>query len=129
VLPESLGEGRPNGGQELKTGCVWLSRLLRERYIQCSGSCRRRKWTQAAAYKLRTTYFGAAAPRPKVLGGADPMAGQNSTRRAFGAAVRCKSGTYSVVAAVAVEKWTQAAAYKLRTTNFTSEAPELGIAN
>ena len=87
------------------------------------------KWTQAAAYKLRTTYFGAAAPRPKVLGGADPMAGQNSTRRAFGAAVRCKSGTYSVAAAVAVEKWTQAAAYKLRTTNFTSEAPELGIAN
>ena len=87
------------------------------------------KWTQAAAYKLRTTYFGAAAPRPKVLSGADPMAGQKSPRREFGAAVRCKSGTYSVVAAVAVEKWTQAAAYKLRTTNFTSEAPELGIAN
>ena len=46
------------------------------------------KWTQAAAYKLRTTNFGAAAPLPKVLGGADPMAGQNSTSSAFGTAVR-----------------------------------------
>jgi hypothetical protein len=26
-------------------------------------------WSQAAAYKLKTTYFGAAAPRPKLLGG------------------------------------------------------------
>ena len=66
---------------------------------------------------------------PKASARGDPMAGKNSKHGAFDAAVCCKSGTYSVVAAVAVEKWTQAAAYKLRTTNFTSEAPVLGVAN